>query len=463
MTLQSSTVATGDTQTQAPPPTVTNTDKPEVVVLDTPVAPKQHLYQREDRPGLEDCPGAQVKEMVSPLCLPSRGWVTGSENSASPSVSSVIDALQLSDIDWEALSFTSSPPPQAATTRTAEPKPAKTADSCIKEGDADTKQEISAVLRPAPEPCYTDCSLRERVLMSNMLKSMNQMEARIDEVTKHLLYTSIPLEPTGMSSCSQDSKQSGLIPIKGSIDTSLSGKPQVVDQKAPLVDKDQSVTTKADQAYHTSKLNVVPSAKTQGKAKDNVNGNQKPLQKYKFVKAATSSSSVSSQRSHSDPGQGDKDRKLHQTTKKSVCASVYSSSEDSDAENQRLGTRRTKIKPKSKPKTSYLTDLSLKPISRVATTKITPNSGYSSHSLKPKVLSNSVGDQTNASSVSTKVKCCSASTKGKCQDVPPVPVEDDVLIVTPASPVTVSDSDDSVVCGDSPLPLAERLKLRFLM
>uniref|UniRef100_A0A667WHV4 Flap endonuclease GEN homolog 1 n=1 Tax=Myripristis murdjan TaxID=586833 RepID=A0A667WHV4_9TELE len=128
MTIQSSTLANADTQPQILLPAISNTDEPEVVIVGTPVSHKQHLNPRGNHTSLDDFPNTQREELPSPLSHPSCSRSTESELVASPSVSAVIDALHLSDIDWDALSFTSSPSPQAAANCAAEPLPSKTTD-----------------------------------------------------------------------------------------------------------------------------------------------------------------------------------------------------------------------------------------------------------------------------------------------------------------------------------------------
>ncbi|XP_037101154.1 flap endonuclease GEN homolog 1 [Syngnathus acus] len=90
--------------------------------------------------------------------------------------------------------------------------------------------------------------------------------------------------------------------------------------------------------------------------------------------------------------------------KKSVCVSVCSSSEDSDEENRQVLPRRTTESKQSLQSGDYVT-------------------------RAPRKIQADIND---------------------------------VFPPTPASPIVVLDSDDSVVCGDSPLPLAERLRLKFL-
>ncbi|XP_022621377.1 flap endonuclease GEN homolog 1 [Seriola dumerili] len=259
-----------------------------------------------------------------------------SEAVASPSVSAVIDALHLSDIDWDALSFTSSPTLQAATDHTTEPKRNNSTDGDVKETESEkTKQNTSSDVkqadsRSAPELCYAECPLRDRVLMRNTAKA----------------------------------------------------------------------------------------------------------------------------KCHSDPGQSDKDRNVPQTTKKSVCLSMCSSSEDSDAENQQFGPqRRVKIKPINKIMASFITDYALIPVSVPKTNKQTMTPAHSLQLGGPKSQRHSTDVEINRTPVSTK---------SRCQDVQPAIVDCHVASPAPASPITVLDSDDSVICIESPLPLAERLRLKFL-
>ncbi|XP_037605937.1 flap endonuclease GEN homolog 1 [Sebastes umbrosus] len=410
MTLQSS----SNTQPQTPLHTVSDTDEPEVVVLDTPVNHKQRQKSKEDHSGLGDCP-------ITPLPR------AESEATASPSVSAVIDALHLSDIDWDALSFTSSP----ATNHITEPKPTKATDGDVRETEEQkTSSNVKeADSRSAPELCYTECPLRDRLLMRNTaIKFINQKEIHNDVVSKQLNYELAPLKHIS----SYNPKPNGQIPSQGSSDHKLS-----VDKKEPLTDKRQCATNKVE--THGSKQYMRPAAQT----KDKCIGSQKPPQKYKFVrKAISSSADPPPQRCHSDPGHSNKDNNAPQTTKKSVCMSMCSSSEESDAESRQSGPqRKTKIKPMIKIKGSLISDFPLKP-------KTTKPSAKTAHTVRllPKCQSYSLDIEIN-------------SIPSKCQDVSPATVDGDVF---PASPVAVLDSDDSVICSDSPLPLAERLRLKFL-
>ncbi|TDH00475.1 hypothetical protein EPR50_G00188800 [Perca flavescens] len=414
MTLQSA----SNTQPQTLLASISNSDEPEVVVLDTPVNHKQHQKSKKDYTSLGDCPNTPLSHAES-------------ETAASPSVSAVIDALHLSDIDWDALSFTSSPTPQSATNHTTEPpEQSTTTDTDVRETEGEnTTQKTSGDVKeadsiPASQLCYTECPLRDRLLMRNTAKAIIQKEVNNDMVSKQLNYELTSFKHIS----SHNSKPSGHIPSKGSSGSKWSGMESAVNKKEPLTEKRLCATNKAETA-------------AQSKTKDKCN--VKPPQKYKFVRKAISSSAVPPQRCHSDPGQSDQDRNGPPTTKKSVCMSMCSSSEESDAENQQSGPqRRAKIKPVNNIKASFLSNFPLNPKTSKPTAKTAPTV----HLLRP--ISQSYSADIEISSIRVL-------TKSKCQDVSPAHVE------TPASPV-VLDSDDSVICSESPLPLAERLRLKFL-
>ncbi|XP_070844178.1 flap endonuclease GEN homolog 1 [Chaetodon trifascialis] len=344
MTLQRS--SNPQPQTLLPP--ISNTDEPDVVVLDTPVNHKQQRASKED--SLGDCPNIPLSDS-EPAAV------------ASPSVSAVISALHLSDIDWDALSFTSSPSPQSAAIHTTEPRVSDTTGSEVEETEGEsTKQKTSSDVkeadsRSAPQLCYTDCPLRDRVLMRNTAKAIGQMEMHDDMLSKLLNY-----ELTSVKHTSSKSKPNGQIPGKDSHEEST------VNKKEPLTDKRQCATNRLETETHSSKQQLRPAVQAQNKTKDRRNGSQKPPQKYKFVRTAISSSAVPPQRCHSDPVQSDKS--APQTTKKSVCVSVGSSSEESDAENQQFGPQRNaKIKSMNTMKGSFLSGVPLKTASGAKTTK----------------------------------------------------------------------------------------------
>ncbi|XP_029532289.2 flap endonuclease GEN homolog 1 isoform X1 [Oncorhynchus nerka] len=481
MSLHSS---TADNNTQHPSAvaaalTITTSNN-SVLVLEGPESesPKKHLDSGKDHPRLEVRLGAQIQEVMSPPSFTSSGKIPEAAAS-SPSVSVVMDALHLSDIDWESQSFTSSPPPQAAGARTAtDPKSLQTTNDSVEERI--TQLGPSTDLRAAeavPGPCYAECSLRDRVLMRNACKSVNMADN--DDITIIHVNSQSAAPPDLIDSNNSGPKPMALIPIKSSNDSKPSQQLLVCGKKATLVDKDQSIALlhKPQPAHHISKpisLNAtqtgpvtakqtgpVTATQTQG-AKQHGAGEPKPPQKYRFVKKAISSSSALPQRSHSEPsdtqpGRDDRHMKSHQETKKSVCARACSSSEDSDTENQCRGggQSRAKVKPKSRHRCQYLTDYSLKPTSKPRTSTKAAWDTVTAQPLRPRTVSASMGEQ--------PIRGSSVSTIGKCQDVHPIRVDDDIVFIpSPVSPVIMSDGDDSVICSKSPLPLAERVKLKFL-
>ncbi|XP_076011151.1 flap endonuclease GEN homolog 1 [Genypterus blacodes] len=438
MTLQSSSLANSNTQPQSLIPVISNNEKP-VVVLDTPVSHKRHSNPKEHHSELVDSPKSEGNEAL-PLSQ------AESQVTASPSDSVIIQALHLSDINWDSSSFTSSPPPPAATNHITEFDQRKTTD------DAGTRNEIRkqrsssdsevAKFKTVPELRYTECPLRDRVLMKNTAKSMNQMKSN-DVVTKQLNYEVASPQPTSTSNSKP--KPHGQISIKGSNGSQQSRREHCV-RRAALTDKGLHVISKVEPENYST--DIVTSS-VQSKAKEKGHGIQKHPHKYKFVKAALSSSIVPHKRCHSDPNHGDKDRKPLQTSKTSVCSRVCSSSDDSDTENQQSGLgRKAKNKPTSKIKGSYRSDVSgPKP-------KATLSSGQGLKLSGPKPRSHSVSDGLSSIPVAMVAKS---------RDAPAAAGSDGAAFPQiPASPIPISDSDDSVICSESPLPLAERLRLKLL-
>ncbi|KAG7508599.1 flap endonuclease GEN-like 1 [Solea senegalensis] len=428
MSLQSSST-NATTQPQMPLPAISNTVKmAEVVVLDTPVNHRHFRKSREEQNSPGDCPNTPLSR-------------ADSEAVASPSVSAVIDALHLSDIDWDALSFTSSPPPQVAKNHTTEPKPNVSIGEDLKGTEnKNTKRETSSHVkqadsRSATDLCYTECPLRDRVIIRNAAKTLIKEEVH-NAVDLKLNYELASLED--ISAYKSDSCD--------------------VNKKEPLTNKSQCVQNKADGQLHP----LSQAAPDQRKVEEKCNRTQKPPQKYKFVRTATSSSAPI-QRCHADPHRSDEDRKVPQATKKSVCLSVGSSSEDSDTENLQCGPRGkaiinkittdVRLKPVFRSKTTkQTTDVRLKPVFRSKTTKQT---------VKPSDCHQILGPASQRHSTNVEINA-SVSTKSKSQDVAPTLADESVISPAPASPVAAFDSDDSVICSESPLPLAERLRLKFL-
>lgn len=402
MNLQGSSVA-------PPPPkplgTVSNKDDPVLIILDTPENHKQQQKSDKDHGSLCDGPRTPRSQADSAA-------------SASPSVSSVIEALHLSDIDWDALSFTSSP--QSASNHVTEPQLSKVADGEVKETNSlevktssDVREEADFKL--SAELSYTECPLRDRVLMRNAARAVDQIEVRNKGVSKQLHSELAP------QLSDSNSILSGHFHGKSDTDGKLAD-----HVKDVLADKGQNVANKSDGKKSTQQFRF--KAKPPSRTRDAYDESHKPRQKCASVKMAASSSAVPQQRHHSEPAQSRKAGS--QTTKKTVCMSVISSSEDSDSENHFCRQR----KPKNKIKDYF------PPTKTAQPDQLVP--------LKP---------QSRSADARTP-----ASPKGICQLLSAANEDDDVFLHNPPSPVTVLDSDSSVSCSDSPLPLAERLRLKFL-
>ncbi|XP_061602547.1 flap endonuclease GEN homolog 1 [Cololabis saira] len=398
-------------QSSIQPQTLPASNKTEVLILDSPDIHKQIRKGKEDN----RCPVNTV------YCA---------ESGASPSVSVVIDALHLSDIDWDTLSFTSSPTPQA--NHSTEQK--KTTDRDQTQGE-NPEQEITidvkqADSRSVQDLSYTECPLRDRVLMRNTNQAMNHN----DVVSRHLNYDFARPETNSQGKHAQMSN-------KGSSDSNVSGGVLAFDRKEPLADRSQSVFSLQKKETEQQIL-----AAEGLKLKSNCS-----KKKYKFISSALPSSGAAPEKCHSDPGQRNKKNlSALQTTKRSVCMSLCSSSEESDVENQQSGCQRpTKTKLQNKIKTCIL-DVPLKPLSVPKPTSAEHTRKL--HITRPK----------SQSLVEKAGNTAPVSAENKCQEMQTAKEDEDVILQTPASPVAVLDSDDSVLCTDSPLPLAERLRLKFL-
>ncbi|KAM9356019.1 flap endonuclease GEN homolog 1 [Pholidichthys leucotaenia] len=367
--------------------------------LNTPVNCKQHHNKKGDRQNLHASP-------------------TTCEEVASPSVSAVIGVLHLSNIDWDASSFTCSP--QAAAGYTVEPGLNEASDNNIKEC---TERAPASVIKSVN---FMECPLQDRVLMKNAAKTVNCIDVNGDALSKRPEYESCTLEysskskPEGHTSgnCSKDSIRSG------------------ANRSKPFSDKSQYLTTITETKTHHA-------AQAQYKNKENKGDSRKPPHKYKFVRTTVSSFPAAPQQCLSSLGQSNnKDLSI----KRSVC----SSGEDSDVENQQSGPHRwTKPKNITNIKGCYMSDFPLKPVSALKPTE------KPAHGLQLK------NPNPQRSNEDTDKNSTSASPKKNCQDSPAADMSDSVFLQTPASPAVVLDSDDSVICSESPLPLAERLKLKF--
>lgn len=404
-------------------PTIPNTSEEGIVALDTCVNNKLQQKSEENHSRVNDCPNTPVSHAES-----------------AASVSTIIDALQLSNIDWDALSFTSSPPPQMAANHTTEPKRSKTTEVEVRENDnikRDTSSDLKgADFRCATGVCNTDYPLRDRVIIRNTAKAIDRNAIDNNVVSKQLNYK---LPSIIQTSCpGANSKPNSQIPSNGGIRNELPGRESTFNTKEPLTEKRLYASNKEESEVQMERRATVQAP---SKVKDQYNGSKKLPQKYRFVKKPTSSSDATPRKHCSDVGQREKNVPQ---TKKSVCMSMVSSSEESDMENQQLGPRKkARIKSLNMIKGSFHSDVILDPVSGPKTTKPTSKVAPTLKPSNPQSRRN-----------------MSVPVESVCEDRAPATVSVDVLLL--ASPVTVSDSDDSVVCSESPLPLAERLRRKFL-
>lgn len=379
--------------------------EPELIILDTPENHRRHQKSHRAHGSVSGEPGTSRSGADSAA-------------SASPSLSSVIEALHLSDIDWDSQSFTSSP--QSAANPVTEPWLSYMAGSDLNETkrlqvktSRDTREadsKLSAGLS------YTDCPLRDQVLMRNMARAAGQVEEVLE----------VPHCELVPQSSQSNSALSGTLHGKKDIDSNVSGRCKEV-----LTDKGRNAANKPK-----TKQQFRLKAKAPSRTKAMSDGSHKPRQKSASLQTSTSSLAAAQQRHHSEPGHSGKTGS--HTSKKSVCVNVVSSSEDSDSENHVC--RRSKTRPRIKDHCPLATPF---PAGTGQPEQLVP--------LRPP-----------SRSVDTQTSCWSVSPEAVCQQIPAADGLDDVFLHNPPSPVCVLDSDSSVNCSDSPLPLAQRLKLKFL-
>jgi len=450
MNLQSSVASNPDVPLPPPTATVALEQSPETIGLDAPVPQTQHSTDLE--PGEDRSPSGSEESDSSHL-------------PCSTSVSTIIDRLHLSDIDWDGSSFTSSPPVSPAPHVSAPAPRVAPGKACGVgvEKNLPAGGVVPASGRvgsgPAQEVCYTEGSLRERLLLRNMANMAISNKTNEDTVPKRLLYPAPNQGPL----------RGGLVPVNTATSTQLSDKRHAVEGNKTS-ECGQSGADKAYRDRPVSKRDVPPSARVHSKAQDGRSGARKPQAPSESLRAVLASVSLIPHRCRSAPiAQGNGDRKpVPQGAKRSVCTAVGSSSEDSGAENRPTGVQR---KAKSKP----LRHVKLRPASKATaapktaadTAPITCSSGPRAQSV-PGPTAPSVPGPTAQSVPGPTAR--SVPGPGAISDeflgdgLPQGSLHNDVFIAcAPSSPVSVVDSDDSLSCSDSPLPLAERVRLKYLM
>ncbi|KAJ8409152.1 hypothetical protein AAFF_G00241730 [Aldrovandia affinis] len=366
------------------------------------------------------------------------------------SVSAVIDELHLSDIDWEAMSFSSAPSPRGPTAeRTA---PNQRDDLTPVRGTSSSAESISIAPETgglagiqlsvfhtliAPKPHATaslsTTSLRERVLSRNAIMSSS---THADTVTTH---TQQPKAGSSIQ-CTAAKTTFPSAPPKDSGDVMLL-KQQEFHVKNALP-SDGKKAARVQNSDPISPKRKTPSLETQRVAEA---ASTKPLSQSRCAgkngKVKMSSGGSSDQAGH-------KGRRV-QAVKKSVCVSVCSSSENSDAENRQVGEHRKTVKSKGRKRSPYLTDYTLKPNKAMGPgPPAAARTVLDSLDIGPQALHSEQHKSGCASIIERHLET----------------VDDgDVFVQSPVSgrQVNTTQGDDSVISVDSPLPLAERLKLKF--
>ncbi|XP_035276896.1 flap endonuclease GEN homolog 1 isoform X1 [Anguilla anguilla] len=355
---------------------------------------------------------------------------------SSPSVSAVIDELHLSDIDWDGMSFSSAQSPQVQTER---PLPPTTIDllTPVKGPRGTAEKECSAPetgdsaglelsvwqAARAPESQATvnlsKIPLRERVLARNTIMSSG---TRTDIVTAQTNQSTNTPECTAFRPVLASSEDSDIgthlgeqeFTFKKTLTSNSKNFPRVQHSRHPMI-------------------KTVKTQKSTGSV------STKPLSQHNFVKISGDHTALP-QRSRSDPSVGAGHKSRTQAVKKSVCISVCSSSENSDAENRPVREQKRTVKSKARKQCPYRFDYSLKP------TKVTVLPGSNTVDREPQAL---WSDQGKSGCAPTIERNWEAADDGE------------VFIENSSHEVNMNKGDDSVISVDSPLPLAERLKLKF--
>ncbi|XP_015213304.2 flap endonuclease GEN homolog 1 [Lepisosteus oculatus] len=392
--------------------------------------------------------------------------------SFSHSASAVIDVLHLSDIDWAATSFGASPPPQLQNAA-SEPNnvtPQKGVN-CNGEstGESGDFSSCNKVIKPTVLHCerfsnqgtklpVSELSLRERVIMKNFSQSNNShIQHAAGDNVRHKAQPKY-LIPAGHNTMFQKPITSPTNAIKKTIQTA---KEQICAENT-LLNYHQKSFSKQNTISSLPKADMpLTNQKAVSRIKQCAKNSNKSLEKKQFLKTSSitkpssgvqrlSSTNVADQPVH-------KGRKKN-VFKKSECHVLYSSSEDSDLENKILKGHKKVVL--SKPEQKY-TSVSNK-IRKPAKTE------GNSASLRADFHTADLVSQT--ASVEQN-KNNHAEMKAKKQII----VDNEEIIIgdqsctfdlNSQSPKALSHTcdnvaDDSVILLDSPLPLAERLKLKF--
>ncbi|XP_030637556.1 flap endonuclease GEN homolog 1 [Chanos chanos] len=363
------------------------------------------------------------------------------QNQTNPSVSTLIDQLHLSNIDWESSSFTSSPQVGVLSKKADSRSVKRAEEKNVSSGPSDDLRSVSGrAEKLQTAESVLECPLWERISIRHAVKSTGHFEPCADDVTKLSDQLKLPraaqcadtsplvtvcAKAEGHSSSSQAESQDLVrkAPVCGQ---DLVHKAPVCGQdlvhKAPVCGRDQTDSGTAlrvplSVTETRSDVSAAPKAKENNpgqpkytSVKTKNNPGQPKHTSVKQPKIIPLSSNMA-QRVNADVVQRKSSESWSLTAERmvklSVCVSVACSSEDSDVEQP------------------------LRPVRR---------------KTKPKLKCQSKPASPGQASVSRRQAVCAESKHSVTETTPP-----------PEPQVKTQESD---VCESSPLPLAQRVRLR---
>ncbi|KAL2082715.1 hypothetical protein ACEWY4_022533 [Coilia grayii] len=369
------------------------------------------------------------------------------------SLSTVVDKLHLSDIDWDASSFTASPSQTAGSSGTD----TGASGSAGFRSASDAGSPVgTASNRTEPLPDTELCSLRDRVLMRNAVRSVSSCEERTEQLA---VLTTDRSEVKSVLLKRADS----IVESKSDTGHSrhVSSRP-VLPQSKPPHKKSQPLMSVSHKPVNGLQSEIssqvsskaIPTSTATKKAKQPNVESTDPSVKYKFVRTNKAYAPALLQQAKAEDLPSRKqpkgpDPKPCKASKPSVCVGLVYSSDDSDVENQpKRGQRLSKAsKAKSKP-ICHSGQKTVPAAKTILTAGTQPK--------PPPTLTVSRSDE--APGLSLLPECLPQSRRDEVEVI-------DLCLSAPASPLCTaaqSEIDDSVVSIESPLPLAERLKLKFV-
>ncbi|XP_063078779.1 flap endonuclease GEN homolog 1 [Engraulis encrasicolus] len=519
------------------------------------------------QPGEEKPNKVEVVEVEKPLPqspLPGPSASQALQATTPLSTSTVMDKLHLSDIDWEACSFTASSPSQAPGAGTSPQASVALDGSVLTLGDrSPVIPVIKSRNRTESEPLAETelCSLRERVLMRNAaVRSISASEPPAVTTTGRSEVKSAPVEgedsavinakfDTGRSRHEKE-LLSVVEPQSQPLSKTLHKNPQplmmnesqkpVKGPSGPMVQsgKFQPLRNVAQEPVNSlesrissqvvSKTAVVTISTATNKAKQPNLESANPPVKYKFVKTSKAYAPALLQQQaeaedpssptlprdaepdldpapapirqtqNPDPAPEPRPRpnpkpvpelnpnpkvnpKPRKPSKPSVCVGLVYSSDDSDVENQPRGQRSvskaSKAKFKPRPKSVYPNAIypkGQKAFPAVASRRAV-GAGTQPKQTPPQpplpTTATLLMPITTATTLAVPRSDAAVGLSPRLPECLPQRTERaeateviDLCLSAPSSPSTSaapSEIDDSVVSIESPLPLAERLKLKF--